>query len=66
MTAICKLGLFHCTKTMKYISIGPAVIKLVMFSRKLAPWLYFVGNTIKFDVIAGDNTATTLKVESSR
>ena len=66
MTEICKLGLFHSTKTMKNISIGPAVIKLVMFSRKLAPWLYFVGNTIKFDVIAGDNTATTLKVESSR
>jgi len=66
MTVVCKLGLFHSTNTMKYITIGPAVIDLVQFSRKLAPWLYFVGDMIIFDVIAGDNTATTLKVESSR
>jgi hypothetical protein len=35
MTEICKLGLFHSTKTMKYISIGPAVIDLIMFNSNL-------------------------------
>ena len=66
MTVVCKLGLFHYTKTMKNVSTGSAVIYLVAFSSILALWLYFVGNMINFDVIAGDNTATTLKVESSR
>jgi hypothetical protein len=66
MTVVCKLGLFNSTKTMKNVSTGSAVIYMVVFSSIFALWLYFVGNMIKFDVIAGDNTATTLKVESSR
>jgi hypothetical protein len=66
MTVVCKLGLFHSTKTIKNFSTGSTVIYLVVFSSILALCVFFFGNMIKFDVIAGDNTATTLKVESSR
>ena len=66
MTVVCKLDLFHSTKTTRNVSNGSAIIYLVVSSSILALWLYFVGNMIKFVVIAGDKTATTLKVESSR